>query len=226
MPWSPDPAKYVYNALAPAHVSMVMADEEAQTLLVVVPNDQLSLAIGRQGQNVRLASRLLGWRIDVKSEQRYANLEDPGYQSLLAIDGIEEPLADQLLARGVLSIEKLAGAAIDDLIVIRSIDEEQAQYLIDTAEKMIGEGVVTASFSDGSEENADPEDVDGNVAEESAAAETAEESNAAETAEESDVAETAEESDAAETAEENDAAGALEEDAVVEEGQAEEEEKK
>jgi len=165
VPWSPDPAKYVYNALAPAHVSMVMADEEAQTLLVVVPNDQLSLAIGRQGQNVRLASRLLGWRIDVKSEQRYANLEDPGYQSLLAIDGIEEPLADQLLARGVFSIEKLAEAAVEDLIVIRSIDEEQAQRFIDTATKMIEEGVGTVSFSDDSEQDGGAErDAGGNVA--------------------------------------------------------------
>ena len=165
VPWSPDPAKYVYNALAPAHVSMVMADEEAQTLLVVVPNDQLSLAIGRQGQNVRLASRLLGWRIDVKSEQRYANLEDPGYQTLLAIDGIEEPLADQLLARGVFSIERLAEAAVEDLIVIRSIDEEQAQHLIDTAKRLIEEGVVTQSLvEEDSDADLDTDDVNGNVA--------------------------------------------------------------
>ncbi len=152
VPWSPDPAKYVYNALAPAHVSMVMADEEAKTLLVVVPNDQLSLAIGRQGQNVRLASRLLGWRIDVKSEQRYANLEDPGYQTLLAVDGIEEPLADQLLSRGIFSIERLAEAAVEDLIVLRSINEEQAQHLIDTAARLIREGVVTVATSNESEE--------------------------------------------------------------------------
>ena len=163
VPWSPDPAKYVYNALAPAQVSMVMADEEAKTLLVVVPNDQLSLAIGRQGQNVRLASRLLGWRIDVKSEQRYANLEDPGYQTLLAIDGIEEPLADQLLARGVFAIEKLAEAVVEDLIVIRSIDEEQAQRLIETAKRLIGEGVVTASFAK-EDESSETDDADGDVA--------------------------------------------------------------
>lgn len=148
VPWSPDPAKYVYNALAPAQVSMVMTDEEAKTLLVVVPNDQLSLAIGRQGQNVRLASRLLGWRIDVKSEQRYANLEDPGYLSLLAIDGIEEPLADQLLARGVFSVDRLAEASIEDLIVIRSLDEEQAQHLVATAATMVAEGLGMASLDD------------------------------------------------------------------------------
>ncbi len=128
--WSPDPAKYVYNALAPAHVSMVMADEDAHSLLVVVPNDQLSLAIGRQGQNVRLASKLIGWRIDVKSEQRYANLADPGYQSLLGLRGVDETLADQLLGKGIPTSGVLAQKSVDDLMVIRAIDEEFAQALI------------------------------------------------------------------------------------------------
>ncbi len=131
--WSPDPAKYVYNALAPAHVNMVMVDEDNQSLLVVVPNDQLSLAIGRQGQNVRLASRLLGWRIDVKSEQRYANLQNPGYQSLLAIDGVEEALADQLYAKGSFSIAALADKTVDDLVVLRAINDELAEQLIAAA---------------------------------------------------------------------------------------------
>jgi N utilization substance protein A len=131
--WSPDPAKYVYNALAPAHVSMVRVDEEAKSLLVVVPNDQLSLAIGRQGQNVRLASRLLGWRIDVKSEQRYANLENEGYQSLLALNGVDESLADQLLAKGISSTSVLAEKSVDDLIILRAIDEEFAQALLEEA---------------------------------------------------------------------------------------------
>lgn len=131
--WSPDPAKYVYNALAPAHVSMVMADEDANSLLVVVPNDQLSLAIGRQGQNVRLASKLIGWRIDVKSEQRYANLQEPSYQSLLKLKGVDETLADQLLGKGIFSTAVLATKSIEDLTVLRAIDEEFAQALIDEA---------------------------------------------------------------------------------------------
>lgn len=138
VPWSPDPAKYAYNALAPAQVSMVMVDEDANSLLVIVPNDQLSLAIGRQGQNVRLAAKLLGWRIDVKSEQRYANLEDPGYQSLLALDGVEEALADQLFSRDILSAAVLAEAAIEDLTVLRAIGDEQAVYLIQAARKSLG----------------------------------------------------------------------------------------
>ena len=138
VPWSPDPAKYAYNALAPAQVNMVLVDEDAKSLLVIVPNDQLSLAIGRQGQNVRLAAKLLGWRIDVKSEQRYANLEDPGYQSLLALSGVEEALADQLFSRNILSTAMLANAAIEDLTVLRAIGDEQAVYLIQSARKSLG----------------------------------------------------------------------------------------
>lgn len=138
--WSPDPAKYVYNALAPAHVSMVMADEDARSLLVVVPNDQLSLAIGRQGQNVRLASKLIGWRIDVKSEQRYANLSNPGYQSLLGLKGMDEALADQLYAKGIVSSAVLAEKSVSDLMVIRAIDEAFAEKLIEEAKSKPFEG--------------------------------------------------------------------------------------
>ena len=137
--WSPDPAKYVYNALAPAHVSMVMVDEDANSLLVVVPNDQLSLAIGRQGQNVRLASKLMGWRIDVKSEQRWANLEDEGYQSLLQVPGIDEGLADQLFSKEIKSAADLGTADVEELTIIRAIDDDFAQQLIDAAIKVAEE---------------------------------------------------------------------------------------
>jgi N utilization substance protein A len=126
VPWSPDPAKYVYNALAPAEVTMVIVDEDQHSLLVVVPDDQLSLAIGRQGQNVRLASRLLSWRIDVKSEQRYENLEKSGYKSLLAVDGVNEPLADKFMLTGIYSSVKLAEAELDKIMEVAAVDEEQA----------------------------------------------------------------------------------------------------
>ncbi len=137
--WSPDPAKYVYNALAPAHVSMVMVDEDANSLLVVVPNDQLSLAIGRQGQNVRLASKLMGWRIDVKSEQRWANLEDEGYLSLLQIPGIDEGLADQFFSKEIKSAADLAITAIEDLTIIRAIDDDFGAQLVEAAAKVAEE---------------------------------------------------------------------------------------
>ncbi len=127
VPWSPDPAKYVYNALAPAEVSMVIVDEENRLLLVVVPDDQLSLAIGRQGQNVRLASKLMNWRIDVKSEQRYANLENPGYQTLTAIEGVDEGMADRFFAAGILSAAMLTEMETGDIAAAGRIGEEQAE---------------------------------------------------------------------------------------------------
>jgi N utilization substance protein A len=133
VPWSPDPAKYVYNALAPAEVSMVIVDEDNHQLLVVVPDDQLSLAIGRQGQNVRLASRLMSWRIDVKSESRYANLEDQGYRSLVAVPGIDESLADKLLAGGIASAAALAVAEIELIKTAAKVDDERAEDLRDMA---------------------------------------------------------------------------------------------
>ena len=129
VPWSPDPAKYVYNALAPAEVSMVIIDDDKKSLLVVVPDDQLSLAIGRQGQNVRLASRLLGWKIDVKSEQRYTNLENNGYLSLTEIDGVDESLADRLFAAGITSAGRLAGMDTEKLMTLARVDEEKARTL-------------------------------------------------------------------------------------------------
>ena len=173
--WSPDPAKYVYNALAPAHVSMVMADEDAGSLLVVVPNDQLSLAIGRQGQNVRLASKLINWRIDVKSEQRYSNLQNGGYQSLLKLKGVDESLADQLFAKGFISTTVLAEKSVSDLIVIRAIDDEFAESLIDEAKVTpYVEEVETSETTDGNgeeSESADEKVVDSDASEEKAEAE-------------------------------------------------------
>ncbi len=134
VPWSPDPAKFVSNALAPAQVSMVVVDEDKHTLLVVVPDDQLSLAIGRQGQNVRLASVLLGWRIDVKSEQRYTRMMEEGFQSLVAIEGITEKLAEALYDAGISSVQELAEASAADVGECVGIeDEEVAQAFIEAA---------------------------------------------------------------------------------------------
>ncbi|MBM9536882.1 transcription termination factor NusA [Desulfobulbus alkaliphilus] len=133
VPWSPDPAKYVCNALAPAEVSMVIVDDDRKSLQVVVPDDQLSLAIGRQGQNVRLASRLLGWKIDVKSEQRYHNLENSGYRGLTSIEGMDEGLADRLFAAGITSPAMLAAMNVDELMLQVRIDQDNAVNLLEKA---------------------------------------------------------------------------------------------
>lgn len=171
VPWSPDPAKYAYNALAPAEVTMVIVDDDRKALLVVVPDDQLSLAIGRQGQNVRLASRLLGWKIDVKSEQRYANMENNGYQTLTAIEGVDESLADRLFAAGVTSPALLAAMRTDELMALARIDEGRAQTLQQSAAIGLSpEAVKEAEAFLASEEETTPDvpvesDTDGPVSE-------------------------------------------------------------
>jgi len=162
VPWSPDPAKYVYNALAPAEVSMVIVDEEKNQLLVVVPDDQLSLAIGRQGQNVRLASRLMGWRIDVKSESRYANLEDKGYRSLIGIESVDESLADKIFAAGITSASALANAEVEKIMQVAGVREERAEELKDHAALRAASSRPADSESAGEimgEEQAPPEDL-------------------------------------------------------------------
>jgi len=135
VPWSPDPAKYVSNALAPAEVSMVVVDEGRRTLLVVVGDDQLSLAIGRGGQNVRLASELLGWKIDVKSEQKYAKLMEDGYKSLLGISVINDAMADKLYDQGVSSAKELSEADANDIVDmgLEGVDLDAAALLIEAA---------------------------------------------------------------------------------------------
>ncbi len=129
VPWSPDPARFVSNALAPAQVSLVVVDEERKTLLVVAPDDQLSLAIGRQGQNVRLASKLLGWNIDVKGETKYAKFIEAGYQSLLAVEGVEDKLAEQLYDAGITSSVELAESSVDDLLELELPGEEASKII-------------------------------------------------------------------------------------------------
>jgi len=136
VPWSPDPAKYVSNALAPAQVSMVVVDEDNKTLLVVVPDDQLSLAIGRGGQNVRLASLLLGWKIDVKSETRYARHLDEDFRSMLTLPGLNEKLADTLFDNNIISIEELAATRDEKVVVLKGFDEGVAEAVLAEARKL------------------------------------------------------------------------------------------
>jgi transcription termination/antitermination protein NusA len=132
VPWSPDPARFVSNALAPAQISMVVVDEGKKTLVVVAPDDQLSLAIGRQGQNVRLASKLLGWNIEVKGEQKYAKTMEEGYKSLLAVAGVDDKLAEKLYDAGYSSSAELAEAEVTELVET-GLDQVKAEAIIKAA---------------------------------------------------------------------------------------------
>jgi len=131
--WHIDPAKFVCNALAPAEISRVIIDEENNSMEVIVPDDHLSIAIGKKGQNVRLASKLTQWHLDVISESRYSEAMQDGYNSLVSLPGVGVSLADALYEKGFFSAEELINASMEDLIQIRGIGEEKAVKLIEAA---------------------------------------------------------------------------------------------
>jgi N utilization substance protein A len=139
--WSPDAAKFVINSLAPAKVSKVIIDEEDGRIEVVLPQDQLSLAIGRKGQNVRLASQLTGWHIDILTEDEESKRRQEEFKNVSKLFmqelSLEEVLAQLLAAEGFNKIEDLATVSLSELCSIDGISEELANELISRAQKFI-----------------------------------------------------------------------------------------
>ena len=141
IPWSNDPATFVVNALAPAEVTKVVLDEEARRIEVVVPDEQLSLAIGRRGQNVRLASMLTGWAIDIlteaeESERRQAEFKDRSQLFVDALD-VDDVIAGLLVTEGFTKVEEVALVDVDDLAGIEGFDEGVAGELKSRAEAFV-----------------------------------------------------------------------------------------
>jgi transcription termination/antitermination protein NusA len=144
IPWHVDTAKFVCNSLAPAEISRVIIDEDNKSMEVIVPDEFLSIAIGKKGQNVRLASKLTGWHLDVKSESIYNQTMQSGYNSLMALPGVGISLADALYEKGYYSAEEIGKASVEDLLQIRGIDETLAGRLIEAA-KTAAEQAATAA---------------------------------------------------------------------------------
>jgi N utilization substance protein A len=133
VPWSPDPATFVVNALAPAEVTKVVLDEELDRIEVVVPDEQLSLAIGRRGQNVRLASQLTGFDIDIMTEVEESTKRQEEFRQrselfMQALD-VDDMMAGLLVSEGFAKIEELAFVEIEDLTDIEGMDEDTAAEL-------------------------------------------------------------------------------------------------
>ncbi len=126
VPWSADPVRYVVAALAPAQVVRIMVDDEKRSMDVIVPDDQLSLAIGRKGQNVRLAVQLTRWKIDIKSETYMREVQADLAAALSVVASAGEYEAKLLLDHGVASLEELAVAETELLISIPGITEADA----------------------------------------------------------------------------------------------------
>src|SRR5258708_6811356 len=133
IPWSNDTANFIVNALAPAEVSKVLMDEEKHKTEVVVPDDQLSLAIGRRGQNVKLASQLTGWEIDImteteESERRQKETRERTELFKASLD-VDDVIAHLLVAEGYGAVEDIAESAVEDLAGVEGFDQEIATDL-------------------------------------------------------------------------------------------------
>lgn len=139
--WSQDPSTFIVNALTPAEVSKVLIDEETKTIEVVVPDDQLSIAIGRRGQNVRLASMLTGWTINittesVESERRTQEMRERTSLFKEALD-VDEVIAHLLVNEGFNALEEIAFVEVSELTQIEGFDETIAQELQQRAQKAL-----------------------------------------------------------------------------------------
>jgi len=175
VPWNADAARYVYSALSPAQVSKVIIDEEMHSMDVIVPDDQLSLAIGRRGQNVRLAVQLTGWKIDIKSESKMKEIAGWLSRAISVVEGCGDPEAELLLQQGITSLEDLGKSSVELLISFPGIDEEgagkikaQAIELVDVKveeERQAAEAATAAAAAATSapEEASDEAEVSGEV---------------------------------------------------------------
>src|SRR4030043_237294 len=139
IPFTTDAAKYVSSALSPAKVNRVLIDEENRTMVVIVPDDQLSLAIGKNGQNVRLAVKLTGWKIDVKSETMATEKEEEGQTDLTKLTGVGPAMAQKLMDKGIKSIAMVAATEPELLSSIPGVGEKTALHWIEAAGKILDE---------------------------------------------------------------------------------------
>jgi len=145
IPWHIDSAKFVCNALAPAEISRVIIDEENRSMEVIVPDEFLSVAIGKRGQNVRLASKLTGWHLDVRSEELYNQDMQAGYDSLLALPDVSVSLADALVEKGFYSAGEISHAVVEDLLAVRGMSEEEAARLIQVSRDAVRQAAAAAA---------------------------------------------------------------------------------
>jgi N utilization substance protein A len=143
IPWNDDAATFIVNALQPAEVTKVVMDEDAQRIEVVVPDEQLSQAIGRRGQNVRLASQLTGWDIDImteaeESERRQQEFRERS-QMFMETMNVDEMVAQLLVSEGFTSLEEVAYVDVEELTVIDGFDENTAEELQARARESLDE---------------------------------------------------------------------------------------
>jgi N utilization substance protein A len=137
IPYHPDPARFIVHAIAPASVSRVYIDEHAHAMELVVPDDQLSKAIGRRGQNVRLAAQLTGWRIDIFSESKHAEMNDQARDELSRIEALDPDQVETLIRHGFRSCREVADAEPYEIAGILGLEDAEAEHVVASGERAL-----------------------------------------------------------------------------------------
>lgn len=133
--WSIDPGKYVCNAIAPAIVTKVLIDEETRSMELIVPDDQLSLAIGKRGQNVRLAAQLTDWKIDIINESKLLELNNKAREELRKIEGISDTAIEILIRHGYRVVADIMKADKEELMEYLGVEEDRALSILSSAKQ-------------------------------------------------------------------------------------------
>lgn len=155
IPWNDEPARFVCNALQPAQISKVIIDQITGAMEVIVDDEQLSLAIGKKGQNVRLAARLTGWKIDVRGESKEEKITGESFERLLAVEGMDEETATILFDNGYRNPEDIDRASIEELTSFMGITNEKALMLQEGAKYYLTKSQETAPDAETAEENSE-----------------------------------------------------------------------
>ncbi|MBN2331911.1 MAG: transcription termination/antitermination protein NusA [Deltaproteobacteria bacterium] len=142
--WNPDDVRYVCNAVSPAQISKIILDENNQAMEIIVPDDQLSLAIGRKGLNIRLAAKLTGWHLDVKSVSKVAGDFERLYESLQEVEGLDNVTMELLYDNGYRQLEDLVAASPEELEEVIGTDGADAKQLVACAQRAIEQARLAA----------------------------------------------------------------------------------
>ncbi len=161
VPWSDDPATFVCSALAPAEVSEIIVDDENHSMEIIVDDSQLSLAIGKKGQNVRLSAKITGWKIDIRSRSKYDESSKEHLNELIGIEGIDESMAEKLINADILDLESVHNAAVSELEAILEIDKDLAENIKEQSKLFLENNISSDECEELNEENAPTEDETG-----------------------------------------------------------------
>ncbi len=139
IPWHPDPARFVVYAIAPAQVARVYIDEGTHTMELIVPDDQLAKAIGRRGQNVRLAAQLTNWRIDIHSESKHGARMDQARDEIGRIQELDDDQVEHFVRSGFRSAQEIADADPAEIAGVLEVDEATARTLVEAADRVVAQ---------------------------------------------------------------------------------------